>query len=230
MTREEAYNLMILLDTLWPRSGLPDRSDRIRVEVWRTEAANMLEAYTYDEVAEVCREIARTSEWMPKFAAILKALQTKHGSVNDKGATYYQFDDWYTEADGHEYVKSYIITKTAAGKWLIPPGIRRKATRKELLRRKILTTDDLIGMAETGELTLEEFETVRGADNRPVDGEWKLDHYTIHPERVLSVLKGREIRANETPTARTRDAVMGSIQQMLDGFRMAPEVDFGEKL
>ncbi|MBQ3329966.1 MAG: hypothetical protein IJG87_02180 [Ruminococcus sp.] len=230
MKREEAYNLMVLLDTLWPRSGLPDRSDHTRVEAWKTEACNMLEGYSYEEVAEVCREIARSSEWMPKFAAILKGLQAKTGEQQEKGARYYQYDDWFTDAEGYECVRSYTITKTADGKWLIPKGIRRKATRVELLKRRILTTDDLIRWAEDGTLTLEEFETIRDENNKPVDGEWKLDHYTFQPERVLSVLKGRRVDASETGLAKTKEAALRSVQQAMAGFTRADNVHFGEKL
>ena len=212
---------MILLETLWPRSGLPPRDDYQRVEGWKTEACKMLEGYTFEEVANVCREIARTSAWMPKFSEILKGLQAKNGEVRKKGATYHQYDDWTVDAEGYELVKSYVITKTGPGKVLIPKALQKKATKKELCKRHIFEADDLIALAREGKLTLEEFET-------KTPGDWKLDHYIYQPERVLAVLKGQPpIEAKDPDPAEVQGRLL---DMMPPGFKRADEVVFGEEL
>lgn len=218
---------MVLLDTLWPRSGLPARDDYTRVEGWKTEACNMLEGYTFEEVANVCRDIARTSEWLPKFSAILKGLRSKDGEVRSKGR-YYQYIEWVSGPEGYEPVRSYIVTKTAPGKVLLPKAIGKKATKEELTKQRIFEADDLIALAREGKLTLEEFETIRGKDGKPVDGRWRLDHYVYQPERVLAVLKGQ-------PPGEAKPADRAGVQQRLfealpSQFKRADDIVFGEEI
>lgn len=212
MNRDEAGELLDVLRVLWPMAKLPSAGDYRAVEAYKTEAAAMYEVYTLEEVRETVRELARASEWLPSMAAVLKALEAKTGTEK-KGARSYQYDEWYIDADGYEVVKTYTITRDPDGGFLIPKPLRGRANRAELLKRRILTTDDLVEMAKAGELTAEEFITEKDENGRPVDG-WRLDHYTVEPARVLEALSGVVRPANAVLSAENTEKVQDTIYDL----------------
>lgn len=216
MTREEAGELLEIMRVLWPAAKLPAAMDWKTVEAYKTEAATMFEAYTLEDVRGIVRELARSTEWLPSFAAMLKALEAKTGTEGRKGSRAYQYDEWITDADGYEAVKTYTIVRHADGGIEIPKAIQGRATRAELLKRKILTTDDLIEMAKRGELTAEEFTTIKGPDGKPADGRWRLDHYVYQPERVLAALSGRTSPENAVLSAENREKVQDTIYSFFE--------------
>lgn len=215
MTREEAGELLEVLRVLWPVSKLPTPADYRAVEAYKTEISAMFEAYKLEEVRETVREMARASEWLPSLASILRALEAKTGTEGQKGAKTYQYDEWYTDAEGYEYVKTYTIIKNPDGGFVIPRPIQNRATRAELLKRRILTTDDLVEMAKRGELTVEDFKTERDENGRPVDG-WRLDHYTVEPERVLDALSGRVSPVNAVLSEENAKVVQDTVYDLFE--------------
>lgn len=221
MTREQAGELLETLRVLWPTSKLPAAGDYRAVEAYKTETAAVFEAYDVADVREVARELARTAEWLPSMAAILAKLEAKQGTQNVKGAKSYQFDEWITDADGYEYVKTYTIVKGPDGRLEVPRPLQKKlqgaALRRELVKRGILTTDDLVRMAKRGELTAEEFITERGADGKPVEGaEKRLDYYTIEPARVYDALSGVIRPANAVLSDKKREEAQDTVYSFFE--------------
>lgn len=221
MTRDEAGDLLDILKVLWPNAKLPAAGDYRAVEAYKTEVAAMFEIYGLEEVRETVRELARSSEWLPAMATIISKLEAKQGTQNQKGSRFYQYDEWFEDKDGYEYVKTYMIVKGPDGGLEVPRPLQKKmdrpTLRRELLRRGILTTDDLIRMAEAGDLTIEEFVTQRGPDNRPVDGtEWKLDRYTVEPARVLAALNSPTRPVNAVLSEKNAKVVQDTVYDLFE--------------
>lgn len=215
MTREEAGELLETLRVLWPNSKLPNAGDYRAVEAYKTETAAMFDMFSLDEVRETVREMARASEWLPSLASILRALEAKAGTEGQKGAKAYQYDEWFTDAEGYEYVKTYTIVKAPDGGLEIPRALRGRASRAELLKRRILTTDDLVEMAKAGELTAEEFITEKDENGRPLT-EWRLDHYTVEPARVLEALSGFTRPANAILSEENAKVVQDTVYDLFE--------------
>lgn len=219
MNREEAGELLEVLKVLWPTAKLPGLGDWKGAEAYKSEAASIFEAYMLEEVRNAYREQARASEWLPSTAAILRTLEAKTGTQGKAGAKAYQFEEWTTDAEGYEAVRTYTIVKGADGGMEIPKPILRKypgnALRRELLKRRILTTADMVRLAETGELSEEDFITSRDADGKPL-GEWKLDHYTAEPERVLAALNAPIRPRNAVLSDEKREEVQDTVYSFFE--------------
>lgn len=178
MNEHEAGELLALYRVIFKPAGLPNRDDPEAAR-WRREYAEAFKEYKFEDVADAARELARVTEWAPHIAALLPVLEQKQGL---KGKPNVEYRDFVIETpDGAAAV--YQIAKAPDGSLEIPKGVRKLATRRELIRQHVITTADLERMAEAGTLTAEEFISERDAEGRFI-GEKKLDYYTIAPERI----------------------------------------------
>lgn len=198
MNEHEAGELLALYRVIFKPAGLPNRDDPEATR-WRREYAEAFKEYNFEDVADAARELARTTEWAPHIATLLPVLEQKQGL---KGKSNVEYRDFVIETpDGAAAV--YQIAKAPDGSLEIPKGVRKLATRRELIRQHVIDTADLERMAEDGTLTAEEFTSERDAEGRFI-GEKKLDYYTIAPERIYRALERHATRPKIAPQTREK--------------------------
>ena len=139
MNRAESAEVVKMLQTFWPIEW-SQRMSRDMENRLADELTIMFQDYTFSEVQDELRKLARTVTRPPTYKQMLDDLRMASGTVGSKDFVEVQYIYyWALDEYKREYVKHCNVKVYPNGRVVIPKGIPRN---ERLLRRQGIIDKD----------------------------------------------------------------------------------------